>query len=410
MKKKFIILRNRNREKKIELSKYCPIDFFNHSLLPFSSNESIIFLNDLSELLLNKKNIKELPELMALAFWIRKANLTLLIKNWKNKLYHNEVVRPRGVAFHITPSNVDSIFIYSFALSLLCGNSNLIRITNKPSKQIDILLDTINILFKKHSKIGLRNKIFTYEHDEEISNYFSINSDLRIIWGGDTSINLIKKLETKPNVKDISFSDKSSLSIINNANYLKLNEAEKIEIARAFYNDSYWFNQMACSSPKRVIFIGKNSSKTSQVFWKHLGEQIVKHSNQDDQSLSIRKLNYLYSGILNNTNLKPLITGYSNMPTVLLQEKKMKIDINCGGGFFIEVRLSNLSDLSLVIDSKDQTISYFGFNKNFIKKFFLEKNISHIDRIVPIGNALDFSPIWDGYDIFSEFTKILTIS
>ena len=31
------------------------------------------------------------------------------------------------------------------------------------------------------------------------------------------------------------------------------------------------------------------------------------------------------------------------------------------------------------------------------------------DRIVPIGKALDFSPIWDGFDLLSVLTRIITI-
>ena len=32
-----------------------------------------------------------------------------------------------------------------------------------------------------------------------------------------------------------------------------------------------------------------------------------------------------------------------------------------------------------------------------------------IDRIVPIGQALQFSRHWDGYDLFAEFTRQVTI-
>jgi len=32
-----------------------------------------------------------------------------------------------------------------------------------------------------------------------------------------------------------------------------------------------------------------------------------------------------------------------------------------------------------------------------------------IDRIVPVGQALDFSPLWDGYVLFSELTRRVTV-
>ena len=409
MSEKFIFSVISKKNQRLELTKFCPVNFFEQPTLKFFSNEAIHFLNDLSNLLLKKSDIRRSPELMALAFWIRKGNLVPLVENWQKKLSDKELVRPRGVAFHVAPSNVDSIFIYSFTLSLLCGNSNLIRISSRRSQQIKRLFECIQILYKKHPKIALRNKFFTYEHNEEISNYFSINADLRILWGGDETVNLFKKFKSKPNVKDVTFSDKKSLSIISTNFYLKLNKAEKTRLAHSFYNDSYWFDQMACSSPGRVYFIGKNAAKVSKIFWDYLGKELVKNNTLDDQSLSIKKLTSLYTEILNNKDLEPLISMRNDMPTVILQKTNFKISPNCGGGFFIEGRLSNLNELLEVIDFKDQTLGYFGFSANSIKNFFHKKNILSIDRIVPIGQALNFNPLWDGYDLLSEFTKRLNI-
>ena len=39
---------------------------------------------------------------------------------------------PRGLALHITPANVDTMFLYSFAVSLLAGNLNVVRDSATP--------------------------------------------------------------------------------------------------------------------------------------------------------------------------------------------------------------------------------------------------------------------------------------
>ena len=56
-----------------------------------------------------------------------------------------------------------------------------------------------------------------------------------------------------------------------------------------------------------------------------------------------------------------------------------------------------------------QTITYFGFKKNDLKFFVLKNNLLGIDRIVPIGNALDIKIIWDGYDVIQSLSRIITI-
>ena len=62
-------------------------------------------------------------------------------------------------------------------------------------------------------------------------------------------------------------------------------------------------------------------------------------------------------------------------------------------------------NLNYIINKNLQTITYFGFSKNFLIKYFGKKNLNKgIDRVVPIGQALNIDLIWDGYDL----TKILS--
>ncbi|MDC3204468.1 hypothetical protein OBA18_00915 [Pelagibacteraceae bacterium] len=409
LKPKLIFSAAPQNNKTFELNDFCPSDFFDIPPLQFFSEESIAFLNDLSIFLLRQESIRRYPELMALAFWLRKGNLVTIMKSWKAKISKYEKVFPRGVAFHITPSNVDSIFLYSWALSLLTGNLNLVRVSRSRSRQIEILLEIVEKLYVNHEAIARRNKIFSYDYDDTITSYFSINSDLRIIWGGDETINEIKNLKSKPTTKDITFADKSSLAIINTASYLSLDELSRNELAHAFFNDAYWFNQKACSSPSRVYFVGTQVAEASKIFWKHLGKELIKNNNLDDVSLSMKKLTAIYQEIIDNNDLKPLIIGRYDQPTVLLQESSYAIHPSCGGGFFIEGRLSSLDELPKLLRSKDQTLSYFGFNLETLNEICLNNFSLGLDRIVPMGQALDFFPVWDGYDLLSEFSKRLTL-
>jgi hypothetical protein len=45
-----------------------------------------------------------------------------------------------------------------------------------------------------------------------------------------------------------------------------------------------------------------------------------------------------------------------------------------------------------------QTVSYFGI-ETAVFSAWLSKGINGIDRVVPIGAALDFNIIWDGIDL-----------
>ena len=47
--------------------------------------------------------------------------------------------------------------------------------------------------------------------------------------------------------------------------------------------------------------------------------------------------------------------------------------------------------------------------KNEIRNFIVNNELSGIDRVVPIGQALDMSFYWDGYDLNKILSRIVDI-
>ena len=129
--------------KKMELlvGKKLPIRL---SLEPF--NELVCdFLNDLSNELLKFKELKKYSDIATYAFYSRKNNL-LKIKDY---LRDNFIRKGKGVILHISPSNVPINFAYSFLFSIISGNSNIVRVPSRNFKQIEIICNHINKVFKK---------------------------------------------------------------------------------------------------------------------------------------------------------------------------------------------------------------------------------------------------------------------
>ena len=62
-----------------------------------------------------------------------------------------------------------------------------------------------------------------------------------------------------------------------------------------------------------------------------------------------------------------------------------------------------------VINKKVQTLTYYGFQKKFFQKFFNNNLLEGIDRVVPIGQALNLDLVWDGYDLNKTLTRIIDI-
>ncbi len=383
-------------------------------LEPFSEL-SINFLFQLSKEILTDSLTSRMPELVALAYFLRKANLKKMVDNFQSTLPDSEIVVPLGICFQIAPSNVDTIFMYSWAFSLLAGNTNIIRITQNVGEQLSSLLSVINrvINFSDMKEIADRNIILSYSYDENINSYLSSIADLRILWGGNNTVQSIRKHLAKPTTRDIAFADKISYAVIDSVYLLSLNESELNEKVRLFYNDSYYFDQLACSSPQVVFFVGNNDENemASSFFWKKLEELLNKIQHNEHVSVRMNKLAYLYEESANGMDLKILSDINSSKPVIVEIKKNdiNRIENICGGGYFHQCFINDLTELQYTVKENDQTLSYIGFNSEILKNLAKLLNGKGIDRIVPVGQALAFMQTWDGFSLLNHFTKRVVV-
>lgn len=396
---------------KIPITEICTDDFLMQDRTGAFSEAIVGFLDDVSQHILKRPEIRRYPELVSLAYWLRKGNIYPNISDFHKTIDGKEVVVPRGVALHVAPSNVDSIFLYSWALSLLAGNINIVRVSQNHSEQVMLLFDVIRecIQLERYDGIAKRNIILTYLHDDNISTFLSERADVRILWGGDETITAMRSFPSKPTTKDIAFADKISYCVIKATAYLQLTEEKWREIRRLFFNDAYWFDQMACSSPRIVYFIGDvaDCEAASLKFWENVADELKQRSIVDTMTVSMNKLVFLYESALEDINLiNPRIFEYDKPSVVRIAANAMHIPSeHCGGGFFFECFLDKLNDLLFTVQPKDQTITHFGFEKKDLQDFILSVGGKGVDRTVPIGQAMEFSPVWDGYVLLNELTK-----
>lgn len=80
-----------------------------------------------------------------------------------------------------------------------------------------------------------------------------------------------------------------------------------------------------------------------------------------------------------------------------------------GNGYFYEYNLKSLRDLENIVTEKYQTITYFGIDPNQIQDFVINSRLRGIDRIVPVGKALDISAVWDGFDLVIMLSRIVHV-
>ena len=380
---------------------------FNINVFQPFSDLVIDFLNDLSNELKSRKEAYLYPNLIYLIIWASKKNVKKLEKQFKS----SEIRLGRGLIFHICPSNVPTNFIYSFFFGLLSGNSNIVKIPSKKFREKEIILSTVKSLFKKKKFYILKNSNCFIEYKNEIETTKKISSicDGRVIWGGDKTINEIRKVWIPERTIEITFSDRYSLSIIN-INQLKKTKASEIKLlANKFFYDGYTMNQLACNSPHFVFWVGKKNINVQSYFWSELNKIVEKKFSFDEIHV-IDKYTNLIENIVNQKNFQNLKTFKNNLYIIDPDSNVKKIENFRGiNGTFFQKNINQINDLKNFISKKCQTVSYFGFTKKQLELFILNNNLLGIDRLVPIGKALGIDIIWDGYEVLKSLSRTVSL-
>ena len=351
---------------------------------PFQ-DDIIADISAFSQFLLNKQQSNAVS---SLGFWCRKANLLAMKKHYVT-LNHSQ---PRGLVFHITPANVDTVYFYSLLLSMLCGNCNVVRISDRSGEQTYQLIALLNEFLSLHPNSVLNSLcvIASYPNDaQEITEHFSKHCDMRIIWGGDDAI---KKINQQANVQhQVCFPDRYSLAVIR----LSTNLDVDLAVTR-FIRDFNAFSQQACSSPKAILWY-QTSLELQQLFWQALRLALSKDESQFSQTAKANRLYHLQQLILlANINIQAIAQHSEFMSCELGEFSPSMLLHHQGDGLILSCQIS-----SLVLEKTDklQTISHFGLNNT-------EQNqlATAAIRAIALGQALTFDHYWDGVDLLAELS------
>lgn len=377
----------------------------------FFDERSILFIQNFSSMLLKYPGINKYPDLVALAYWFRRSNLHKLKES-----YHisNDFIRlGRGISLHIAPSNVDTIFVYSFFLSLLAGNSSFIRVSQNESPELNIIIKIFHDIYNSdESETAGRFVICTYPHENEATQLLSNNCELRLIWGGDETVQTITNIPLKPTALELKFPNRSSFSAIKLEAIEVMSDEDLAKLCARFYSDIQLFGQQACSSPLALYFVGPSSKKHhAERFWA-LFNKAAKSHNISSSEVMNRFVSAANLAI--TSQIKKSRSSFDSSNVVILDgqfsSKSSFREEHAGNGLLVQYYIDELFNLTEYIETKDQTLSIFGFNHKEVESFLYSLTNRGIDRVVPIGQALDFSHIWDGVDLLDVMSRKIDVS
>lgn len=370
--------------------------------LPMFSEQVVNFLGKLSQALLKDKRTKAFPDIYSYAFWIRKSS----IEKEKKKHLHIENRMGRGISFHIAPSNVPINFAVSMTSALLAGNASILRVSNKEFPQVDIVCEAMEKLLEGEcSDMREYLCVIRYEHKEEINRMLSAVCDVRIIWGGNATIEKIRKAPLPPRAIEMAFPDRYSIAVIDAEEYLK---ADAVKVAKDFYTDTYYTDQNACSSPRMIIWMGEEKEEAKKRFWSTLEELVLKEYDMKPIQAVDKYASFcLLSARMDGVTLESRNNYLDRVKVETLDSEIM--NYKNGGGYFFEYDAKELEEIVPVLGKTCQTVSYLGVSADEIRDMVCKYGVRGVDRIMPIGKTMELMFIWDGYDMIETMSRFIFV-
>lgn len=349
---------------------------------------------------------------VALGYWLRRANIDRLAAGFEQRAQAapETVFVPSGRVFHVAPGNVDTVFVYSWALSYLCGNVDVVRVSTQRGAVLARLLALLSQLMASDAELAAASRFVTYEHDQATSEALSAWATHRVVWGGDATVSLLRALPLSPHASERMFASKFSYAAIHSASYLAADDARATKLAADFFNDLFWFDQMACSSPHVVVWVGTDAAMTAAVerFDRLLAAEVQRRAHRGSASHTMQRLNFVFD-LACSTALEADLRQQEFLAVRLLGEQRAIAREVCGAGLFMHARADDLRCVSSLATDRDQTVTHYGFSAEALREYARHAGARGVDRIVPIGEALAFAPVWDGYDLIADFLRQVTV-
>ena len=345
--------------------------------------------------LLKQNTAREHPEIVALAFWFRQAHLAKITAAMPTELNNKKVHR----VFHIAPANVDTVFMYSVLLSVLCANQNIVRVSQRSGEVTWLLISLLKEYIKLPEGQVLANQIAVVEYDashEQVTEQLSNWCDLRVIWGGDDAIKAVSAIA--PQTAQVCFPDRYSVAL------LHLDKTSDIvNVARGLLADVLPFNQQACSSPKAIFWLN-TSQDIQQSFWDEVEKQLntTEHqfdiSNKVEQQINFQYLAAAFGLTMENDDEQGNMSFARVQSVDVLGRCKVRylsaemLVAHTGNGLMLEQDVT-LPD-AIAFSAKLQTIACAPASLSIQGEY---------KRTTRLGASLEFDTVWDGVDLLQVF-------
>lgn len=179
---------------------------------------------------------------------------------------------PKGVVCHWVAGNVPLLGMFSWAVSALLGNMNVIRLSMKQDDFVSPLLGLLAALGDAGRQMAEETVLIRFDRDNQTAHrQMSEAADVRMAWGGVEALEAIRALPSHWECEDIVLGPRMSLAVIDPT---VTTEAMVARLA----TDIVYFDQLACTSPQWIFVKGHPGAVTFDAFCSQLAAAFARQA------------------------------------------------------------------------------------------------------------------------------------
>jgi hypothetical protein len=354
--------------------------------------------------------------------FIRRQNLEMLIKqSLHGDIHHLDrfiesialqkklMAHPHGVITHWLAGNVPVLGMISLIQGLVTKNTNVIKLPRENGLVLPLMLNEIAKYTYSDNGKSINGQaivnsclcVYCAREDHQGQRTLSVNSDVRVAWGGREAVESVMTLPRKYGTHDVIFGPKYSFAAIGKDSY----PIESLnDLALKLALDASVFEQQGCNSP-HTVFVEDGGSVSPMQFAEALANKmeivinrIPKNPVTADQAYSIVNIRSEYS--LTGRVFKSSGTEW----TVIFSTDEGLADACYFRTIFVRP-VKRLEDILSFIEPKKHQSLGLSIREEDLNEFAIEATKKGIERITELGKMSVYDYPWDGMFPINQFVR-----
>lgn len=367
-------------------------------------------LDELAADLMQRRDMASVPGLAFLAAFLQASNLTHLIQREVPApqaleqfvpIDERKSVRllPRGIVCHWLAGNVPLLGMFSWAVSVIAGNRNVIRLSSRQSDLVTPLLQRLAEVSEVGRELARETAVMRFDRDDLATQQaMSAMADVRIVWGGTEAVEAIRALPSDWESDTIVLGPRMSVAVIDPA------AAHDAAIAR-LVTDIVYFDQLACSSPQWLFLKGRPGQPMFDAAVQRLADEFDRQSRvfprhplgfDETYRIELDRARVLLDG---GTLRRDAQTAWT---VALVDAPTAKV--SCTNRFLQLIPFDHVGGVTAHIPRNVQTAVTLLCNDD-MERFSEEAARRGVCRFPRPGEGNNFESPWDGLPLISRLTR-----